>query len=492
MKVSSTSLIAVAILADASKAERLTQKGIRRRVLAAEDNALSLPAFSYAAIKSPGKSATKKKKDETKKVPGKKKGDKMDKSKMAKSKSAKSCDTSDIASQFGTLPPGLTESGGDALNAWTDFVEAAFPTWCVDENDNRVQVINGTCDVEGTNSLGPVEGRWDPFYLTKWHGGEAPELGGYPTDVDTRYPFYYASGFFGQACAGGNSHCSHDFDGSKFNCAKCGKIITDNDDGPNGPGHVPPHIGLAALTRAYHDGGFGDVSTWFNFQYNGCRVLPDVLFKMIRKYFPRDGDGPVAYPPPFTDNGGPGAPDGETYPYPLEFVNLVGDSCTGEQEKFPSAECFEKHSGGNATHYPDYLEPGHGSPHYCSKDAKAADVNNDWCPYIFFGDMRGRYRHPHIAFAAVETWLANKAGVGTCGPTWDDNDGANYPQTPNDNSVAFPKMEAINSDDPKQPKVTMSEGKASFHWPGDEGAKRKAVPGEFVIEKYIMSTTITS
>ena len=53
-------------------------------------------------------------------------------------------------------------------------------------------------------------------------------------------------------------------------------------------------------------------------------------------------------------------------------------------------------------------------------------------------------------------------------------------------------MEAINSDHPKQPKVTMSEGKASFHWPGDEGAKRKAVPGEFVIEKYIMNTTITS
>ena len=67
--------------------------------------------------------------------------------------------------------------------------------------------------------------------------------------VDTKYPFYYASGFFGQACAGGNAHCSFDFDGGKHNCAKCGKIVTDNDDGPNGPGHVPPHIGLAALTR---------------------------------------------------------------------------------------------------------------------------------------------------------------------------------------------------------------------------------------------------
>ena len=45
-------------------------------------------------------------------------------------------------------------------------------------------------------------------------------LGGYPTDVDTRYPFYYASAFMGQACAGGNTHCSFDFDGSKHGCNK--------------------------------------------------------------------------------------------------------------------------------------------------------------------------------------------------------------------------------------------------------------------------------
>ena len=126
--------------------------------------------------------------------------------------------------------------------------------------------------------------------------------------------------------------------------------------GPNGPGHVPPHIGLAALTRydhrdllkafwefvftlsihfstidlsqktsrAYHDGGFGSPETWFDHAQNGCRVLPSVLLTMIRNYFPRSEDGSVKYPPPFTTDGGPGG-NGMTYPYPLEYGNLVGE-----------------------------------------------------------------------------------------------------------------------------------------------------------------------
>eukprot|EP00957_Ditylum_brightwellii_P186417 14193191-Ditylum_brightwellii.AAC.1 len=64
---------------------------------------------------------------------------------------------------------------------------------------------------------------------------------------------------------------------------------------------------------------------------NGCRVLPNVLLPMIRAYFPRDENGKAAYPPPFTSEGGPGLPDGMTYPYPLEFVNFVGETCKAEQ-----------------------------------------------------------------------------------------------------------------------------------------------------------------
>ena len=147
---------------------------------------------------------------------------------------------------------------------------------------------------------------------------------------------------------------------------------------------------------------------------------------MIRNYFPRDADGNAKYPPPFTHEGGTGNEFGEpTMPYPLEYVNLVGEGCTKEQEKFPSAQCYEEHSGGTEDDYPAYLDPGHGSPHYCTHEAMDAQINKDWCPYIFFGPNRGKYRHPHIAFAAVETYLSNKVMPDKCGPTWDDNDGAN-------------------------------------------------------------------
>ncbi|KAL7524180.1 hypothetical protein ACHAWF_000849, partial [Thalassiosira exigua] len=174
---------------------------------------------------------------------------------------------------------------------------------------------------------------------------------------------------------------------------------------------------------------------------------------------------------------------------PLEYVNLVGESCAKEQEKFSSAECYEQHSDGTVDDYPDYLDPGHGSPHYCSKGAMGADVNKDWCPYVYFGPNRGKYRHPHIAYAAVEVWLANKVMPDECGPTWDDNDGKDYPRTPEDNSVAFPKMAEVDGhpDDPKQPALNDDGG---FIWPGDEGNKRKAVPGVFVIDKYLTPTTI--
>lgn len=380
---------------------------------------------------------------------------------------------------YGDLPPNHLE---DAESAWAAFVESAFPTWCIDEDENRLDSLDTCAD-------GTTNGRYDPLYLTKWFGGEDPALGGYPTDVDTRYPFYYASGFFGQACAGGNAHCSFDFDGSKHNCAKCGKIVTDSDDGPNGPGHVPPHIGLAALTRAYHDGGFGDVTTWFDYAQHGCRVLPSVLLPMIRKYFPRDADGKASYPPPFTADGGVGDKNGISYPYPLEYVNLVGDTCIQEQTKFPTAECYEVHSSSNGVDdYPSYLKPGHGSPHYCSVEAMDADVYKDWCPYVFFGPKRGKYRHPHIAFAAVEVWLAKHALPDQCGETWDDNDGKDFPFTPS-HSVAFPKMAKVEGHeaDPKQPKITSSGG---FIWPGDEGTKRKAAPGVYVIDKYLTPTTI--
>ena len=94
-----------------------------------------------------------------------------------------------------------------------------------------------------------------------------------------------------------------------------------------------------------------------------------------------------------------------------------------EGEKHSTAgalDCFENHSG-DVSLYPDYLEVGHGSPHYCTKEGIAADINPDYCPYIYFGPHRGKYRHPHIAFSAVEVYLSNKVMPDKCGTTWDDS-----------------------------------------------------------------------
>lgn len=62
------------------------------------------------------------------------------------------------------------------------------------------------------------------------------------------YAFEYASPYFGQARAGSPHHFNETFDGTTMNCKMCPKIVTDNDNGIDGPGHIPPHIALAAVT----------------------------------------------------------------------------------------------------------------------------------------------------------------------------------------------------------------------------------------------------
>lgn len=346
-----------------------------------------------------------------------------------------------------------------------DLIERAYPTWCIDENENRLYDVE-TCD-DGTPN-----GRFSPLYFTKQYSGGDPALGGYPTNIDINYAFEFAAPFLGQACAGSPHMCSEDFDGSAFNCKKCPKLITDNDNGPYGPGHIPPHISLAAVSRAYEEGLGGDITEWFNYESNACRILPNKLLSLIRLYYPREEDGSVYYPPPFSDLGGA---------YPLEFVNLAGETCQKEAEKHSTAgnlECFEDHSG-DVSQFPDYLEVGHGSPHYCTKEGKAADVNPDYCPYIFFGPHRGKYRHPHIAFSAVEVYLSNLIMPEKCGTTWDDS---NYP-APVDTTVAFPYMSDIEGDGdlvshPQQPTI---DDEGMWIWPGPEGTMKKPVVGNFAV-----------
>lgn len=381
-----------------------------------------------------------------------------------------------VVSAEDSVPPEGTTTEG-----WSKLIETAFPTWCINADEERLTNVDKCTD-------GTPNGRWSPLYFTKRHSGEDPALGGYPTNFDTRYPFEGGSGFFGQAGAGSPHHCAEDFDGSLISSKKCPKIVTDSDDGFYGAGHVPPHISLAAVTKAFNEEKNYPVADWFNFETNACRIMPHQLLKMIRMYFPRDAaTGKAAYPAPFSVAGGPG---GETGYYPLEFVNLVGDSCQAEKEKHPewgNLECYETHSGGGEGDYPSYLLPGHGSPHYCTKEGKAADVNDGWCPYLFFGPNRGKYRHPHIAFAALEVYIAHLTMPEQCGATWDEGDGVNYPSN---YDVAFPRMAEVEdpadeNGDPDQPKIN----KCGWIWPGPEGTKRKPVAGVFDTKLYLTPTT---
>lgn len=83
------------------------------------------------------------------------------------------------------------------------------------------------------------------------------------------------------------------------------------------------HTHTYTSTSTYYDTK-EKVEDWFDYEQNGCRVLPHKLLSMIRKYFPRDEESNQPdYPPPFTNEGGVGG-SGGAYPYPLEFVNLVG------------------------------------------------------------------------------------------------------------------------------------------------------------------------
>lgn len=370
---------------------------------------------------------------------------------------------------IGVISPERRATAADlpeVLPSISELIELAYPTWCIDANENRLYDVDRCAD-------GSVNGKWNPIYLTKQYSGADPSLGGYPTPLDINYAFEYASPYLGQPCAGSPHHCPEDFDGSTKNCKQCPKVETRVDNGPYGPGHVPPHITLAAVTKAYYGKTAGDVSSWFDYDQNACRILPSKMLQIVRMYYPRDAvTGDVYYPPPYSIAGGS---------YPLEFANLAGESCEKAKSAHPIAgdiDCFNVHSGSSADFPSSIIEVGYGTPHYCSVESAAVGVSSDYCPYITFGPNRGRYRHPHIAYSALETYLANKIMPEVCGVTWDDSD---YPPSPGvDNTQAFPEMTLVEPGslivDHDQPTIT-KEG--LWIWPGSEGTKKKAVVGNF-------------
>lgn len=278
-----------------------------------------------------------------------------------------------------------------------DIIGLAFPTYEVDENGTKV---------EGS------DGRWNPLYYTKrWNGLDHPLA--YPSPIDTHYVFEKAAPFLGQPGAGSPHHCPEDSPADQ-KVQECPKVTTtSDDDGIFGAGHIPPWIPLRSIRDSYLECN-SDISEWFDFEEYECRVKPDMLLSLVRKYYPRDEDGNVDYPPPVN----PDTP--EFYPY-----------------EYPSPQ---------------------GPPHWCSAEFQTAGQWADWCPYIYNGTLYegpdvGLYRHPHIALAALEQYLANMAMPEQCGLEWNSE----YPLSP-DSSWDWVEME---SDDPA------SQPKTPYAWPGN-------------------------
>ncbi|OEU13585.1 hypothetical protein FRACYDRAFT_241924 [Fragilariopsis cylindrus CCMP1102] len=312
-----------------------------------------------------------------------------------------------LSMAVGALPAARAQNCSIALPDISDVMELAFPTWNVDENNVR---IDGG-------------GKWNPYYLTKRWNGLDPDLGGYPTPIDTRYPFEYAADFQGQPGAGSPHHCAVDYDPNSPIQA-CPKLITDNDDGEYGIGHTPPHIGLAVVRSALSECAEDEFADWFDFESETapCDIKPDVLASMIRAKYPRDPDtGAVDYPPPVV----PGS---------FEYFEL----------EFPSPE---------------------GPPHWCTPAFWESGQWADFCPYVFEGENAGKYRHPHLALSATMQYIANSINPSVCGVEWDDR--GQYPLI-DDSSIAWADMESNEGD--AQPTLPYS-------WPENGDTQVKNVPG---------------
>jgi len=276
------------------------------------------------------------------------------------------------------------------------LINIAFPMWDVDADGSRTETSE--CTVTSC--------KWNPFYVTKRYDGLHPDLGGHPTDNDVKYAFYGSSPFGGQPYPGTPHHCPMDAP-DDIKAGECPKVETTSDSSDQGPGHVGPPIALAALTWGVEAELFS-MDDMFDYDSHECRVVPNVLFKMIRHYFPRTEGEKVDYPPPTVAAGG-------DYQY-----------------EFPSGNGVDNQK-------PPYAA---GSPHWCTDEFLATGHWADFCPYVFEGPDAGKYRHPHIAYVALEVHLANNFMPDKCAVTWLENN----PDFLNPDRVAtntpFPVMDA--------------------------------------------------
>jgi len=321
---------------------------------------------------------------------------------------------------------------------WLKVIEIAFPPWEVDGPCAALDEVASTLATEAPSVVGSTDGKFNPCYYTKRFAGLNPDLGGYPTPIDTHYPYEFAAPFMGQPGDGSVKHCPLDSDPNIAigSCPKlgttCGKdcaVISDD----YGIGHIPPFVPLSALKQAYNSCEYDICNDWFDYNTNGCNIKKSVLDEVVYKYF--GDEDTIKFRPPILLDGVPS----DTY-FKLEYI---ADPSAG----------------------PNSVSRG---PHYCSKEVADEDLAwGDFCPYIHTGKNTGKYRHPHLALAAFELWIANQCMADKCSPTWlDSPNGEGYAEeTLKTTSITWCEM--VDNND------SMSQPKTPYEWPIQGGA----VPG---------------
>jgi len=351
---------------------------------------------------------------------------------------------------------------------WETIIEAAFPTWKTPENGcPRLDALGGTLLPKYSEFPTSEDGKWNPCYYTKGFASLDPKLGGYPSPIDTRYPFEFAAPFKGQPGDGSVHHCEVEPDGKWEDtdigaCPKlgntCGKDCAQITN-EYGIGHIPPFVPLAAIKNAYGKCGSHDIcSDWFHYPTNGCNIKKSVLDDLVYEQF--GVDDKIKFQGPVLIDGLPS----NTY-FRLEYG--------GE-----SPACDDDNCRG---------------PHYCTTDViDEGGIWGDFCPYVHTGENSGKYRHPHIALAALELWIANQCMPDKCASTWlDTPNGEKYGKDPLlSTAITWSEMDD-NTDPMSQPKTPYAPNSGDELYPGletlyptnaDNGACAKSAPGLYVTE----------
>jgi hypothetical protein len=364
-------------------------------------------------------------------------------------------DAAPLCSELNSIPINEDDFGEPD---WEAILEIAFPTWLVPVGGcPRLDSVDGDL-LPGSEFPTPEEGKFNPCYYSKAVAGLDPSKGGYPTPIDTHYPYEFAAPFFKQPGDGSTHHCATD----AVNIAECPKL--GNTCGPDcatitdeyGIGHIPPFVPLAAIKNEYQNRTCeqDDIcASWFHFETHGCNIKKSVLDEMVYKHF--GVDDTVKYQPPI----------------------LIDD--------VPSSTYFRLEYGGES---PACDEGNCRGPHYCSVDvADAGVIWGDFCPYVHTGENSGKYRHPHLALAALELWIANQCMPDKCSQEWLGSPNGEGYGTDETKATSITWCEMDDNDSlaaqPLVPYEWPSAGNGVF--PGHQlydGRPMKAAPGLYVNE----------